>query len=75
MTFEELGLPEFLVEATERLEWSTPTPIQTITIPQALEGKDILGGAPTGTGKTFLREKRRCQGYYFRADKRTCPAG
>jgi ATP-dependent RNA helicase SrmB len=52
MTFEELGLPEFLVEATERLEWSTPTPIQTITIPQALEGKDILGGAPTGTGKS-----------------------
>ena len=39
MTFEELGLPEFLVEATERLEWSTPTPIQTITIPKALEGK------------------------------------
>ena len=52
MTFEELGLPEFLVEATERLEWSTPTPIQTITIPKALEGKDILGGAPTGTGKS-----------------------
>lgn len=75
MTFEELGLPEFLVEATERLEWSTPTPIQTITIPKALEGKDILGGAPTGTGKSaaFLLpviarlslEKKKVSGLLF----------
>lgn len=50
----EFGLPDFLVENIEKLGWDKPTPIQTLVIPKALEGADILGGAPTGTGKVLL---------------------
>ena len=52
MLFSEFGLPDFLVENIEKLGWGKPTPIQTLVIPKALEGADILGGAPTGTGKS-----------------------
>lgn len=52
MLFSELGLPEFLVENIKKLGWETPTPVQTLVLPKALEGFDILGGAPTGTGKS-----------------------
>lgn len=52
MLFSEFGLPDFLVENIEKLGWDKPTPIQTLVIPKALEGADILGGAPTGTGKS-----------------------
>lgn len=50
--FEEFTLPGFLLEAIAQLEWEAPTPIQELVIPKALEGSDILGGAPTGTGKS-----------------------
>lgn len=50
--FKSFNLPAFILEALERMEFTTPTPIQKDTIPPALEGKDILGSAPTGTGKT-----------------------
>lgn len=52
MQFDEFGLPEFLLDNIKKLGWDKPTPIQTLVIPKALEGKDILGGAPTGTGKS-----------------------
>ncbi len=52
MQFSELGLPDFLVENISKLGWETPTPVQTLVLPKALEGFDILGGAPTGTGKS-----------------------
>ena len=52
MLFEEFELPEFLLENIANLGWDKPTPIQTLVIPKALEGADILGGAPTGTGKS-----------------------
>ena len=52
MLFEEFELPEFLLENIANLGWEKPTPIQTLVIPKALEGADILGGAPTGTGKS-----------------------
>ena len=52
MQFSELGLPEFLLENIQKLGWETPTYIQELVIPKALEGTDILGGAPTGTGKS-----------------------
>ncbi|SFK16731.1 DEAD/DEAH box helicase [Succinivibrio dextrinosolvens] len=52
MLFSELGLPEFLVENINKLGWKTPTPVQTLVLPKAMEGFDILGGAPTGTGKS-----------------------
>ena len=52
MTFEEFPLPDFLQDDILFKGWETPTPIQQIVIPKALEGADILGGAPTGTGKS-----------------------
>ncbi len=52
MEFAELGLPLDVLEAVKARGWSSPTPIQTLVIPPALAGSDILGGAPTGTGKT-----------------------
>jgi ATP-dependent RNA helicase DeaD len=51
-SFTELGLPEFLSHTLNHLEFNTPTKIQSISIPLAMEGKDILGSAQTGTGKT-----------------------
>jgi ATP-dependent RNA helicase DeaD len=50
--FQEMGLPEALNHTLQHLEFNDPTPIQQQAIPVALEGKDILGSAQTGTGKT-----------------------
>jgi ATP-dependent RNA helicase DeaD len=51
-TFAELGLSEPLVEALEHLGYDKPTPIQEEAIPGLLEGRDVIGQAQTGTGKT-----------------------
>ena len=51
--FVDLGVAPRLIEALTRLRCLTPTPIQRQAIPVALEGKDIIGIAQTGTGKTF----------------------
>ena len=48
----ELGLPQPLLRALEKMNFSKPTPIQAKSIPLALQGRDILGSAQTGTGKT-----------------------
>lgn len=53
MKFNELGISPKILEILERYKFSTPTPIQEKAIPVALEGKDIIGIAQTGTGKTF----------------------
>ncbi len=50
--FQELGLPAKLLKALDDMKFTTPTPIQAQTIPVALTGKDVLGTAQTGTGKT-----------------------
>lgn len=50
--FHEVGLPPSLVDALARMGFNTPTPIQSAAIPLALTGRDILGSAQTGTGKT-----------------------
>ncbi|SEM99475.1 DEAD/DEAH box helicase [Nitrosomonas marina] len=50
--FNLLGLPEALNHALHQMHFTEPTPIQAQTIPRALEGRDILGSAQTGTGKT-----------------------
>ncbi len=50
--FDTLGLPENLLHSLKAINFNVPTPIQAETIPSALEGKDILGSAQTGTGKT-----------------------
>lgn len=52
MSFSELGLRPELVEAVEAKGYTTPSPIQARAIPAILEGRDVLGGAQTGTGKT-----------------------
>jgi superfamily II DNA/RNA helicase len=52
MRFNELSLAPELVRTVAELGYETPTPIQQQAIPLALEGKDVLGRAPTGTGKT-----------------------
>lgn len=51
-TFETMALPPELLETLQAMQFLTPTPIQAEAIPLALEGKDILGSAQTGTGKT-----------------------
>jgi len=52
MTFDELKLAEPLLRAVKAEGYTTPTPIQTQAIPPALAGRDVLGCAQTGTGKT-----------------------
>lgn len=51
-SFRELGLSETPLAAIEAMGWQSPTPIQAQAIPSALEGRDIVGIAQTGTGKT-----------------------
>ncbi len=50
--FASLGLPEALLAAISSLGYEAPSPIQAATIPPLLEGRDVLGQAQTGTGKT-----------------------
>ena len=52
MTFKELDLIEPILKALEQTGYTTPTPIQEQAIPVLLKGKDLLGCAQTGTGKT-----------------------
>ena len=51
-TFAELDLPEPIQRALAEENYQVPTPIQAQTIPAAIEGRDVLGCAQTGTGKT-----------------------
>jgi ATP-dependent RNA helicase DeaD len=51
-TFAELGLSENLLEALTQLGYDRPTPIQEQAIPELLAGRDVIGQAQTGTGKT-----------------------
>jgi len=50
--FSQFGLPAQLNAALEQMKYTAPTPIQKQAIPLAMNGKDILGSAQTGTGKT-----------------------
>ncbi|WP_341327323.1 DEAD/DEAH box helicase [Methylotuvimicrobium sp. KM2] len=52
MLFSELGLAAELVRAVSEQGYSTPTPVQRQAIPAILNGRDVLAGAQTGTGKT-----------------------
>ena len=52
MKFTDLKLPKPILRALEETGYETPTPIQAKAIPPALEGRDVLGCARTGTGKT-----------------------
>ena len=50
--FAALGLSPALLRALSETGYTTPTPIQAQAIPFALQGRDLLGAAQTGTGKT-----------------------
>jgi ATP-dependent RNA helicase DDX47/RRP3 len=51
-TFRSLGLIDPLLEALEQVNYKTPTEIQVECLPHALKGRDIIGVASTGSGKT-----------------------
>ena len=71
VSFADLGLAEPLLRALEATGYTVPTPIQARTIPALLQGRDVLGIAQTGTGKTaafalpvlqhLAAEKRRAE--------------
>lgn len=50
--FKSFGLSETLLKSLDNMGFTTPTPIQEAAIPLALNGRDVLGSAQTGTGKT-----------------------
>ncbi|MBE99803.1 DEAD/DEAH box helicase [Flavobacterium coralii] len=52
-TFEDFDLPKSLQKAIDELGFTTPTPIQQRAMPVILSGRDVMGIAQTGTGKTF----------------------
>jgi ATP-dependent RNA helicase RhlE len=52
MSFSALGLAPELLRAIEERGYETPTPVQQEAIPHGLEGRDVVGSAQTGTGKT-----------------------
>ncbi|GLS82317.1 DEAD/DEAH box helicase [Paraferrimonas haliotis] len=52
VTFRDLGLADPILQALEQLGYETPTPIQSASITPLQQGKDLLGQAQTGTGKT-----------------------
>lgn len=59
--FEQLDLDEKLCSAVTDMGYKSPTSIQTLVIPPAMEGQDILANAPTGTGKTAAFLLPACQ--------------
>jgi ATP-dependent RNA helicase RhlE len=52
LTFDDLPLSAFLKETIKAIGYTTPTPIQAEAIPLVVEGRDLIGLAQTGTGKT-----------------------
>lgn len=50
--FDHLGLPVCLLDTLASMGWEAPSPIQNATVPLLLEGRDVVGQAQTGTGKT-----------------------
>ncbi|MFI8718678.1 DEAD/DEAH box helicase [Stenotrophomonas sp. NPDC077464] len=52
LLFADLGLSDAVMQAVAAVGYETPSPIQAATIPAMLEGRDVLGQAQTGTGKT-----------------------
>ena len=64
MTFKELNIITPILQAIEHEGYEIPSPIQQQAIPMLLEGKDILGSAQTGTGKTLAFAVPILQGLY-----------
>jgi ATP-dependent RNA helicase RhlE len=73
MTFKELQIIEPILKALEIKEYEEPTPIQTESIPLLLKGKDILGSAQTGTGKTAAFAIPILQNIYLKKQETKLP--
>src|SRR5271156_6494689 len=52
MPFSKLGLSQTMVDGVKAMGYTDPTPIQLRAIPLVLSGRDVIGSAQTGTGKT-----------------------
>lgn len=74
MSFEHLGLSESLLRAISDQNYIKPTPIQERAIPEILSGKDVMGGAQTGTGKTASFVLPTLQKLEIHANSSTSPA-
>ena len=53
LSFHGLGIAPKVLEVLDRIKFKVPTPIQHKAIPSGIEGKDVMGVAQTGTGKTL----------------------
>jgi ATP-dependent RNA helicase RhlE len=73
MRFEDLRLVEPLLRAVRTAGYRTPTPIQSSAIPHVLAGRDVLGCAQTGTGKTAAFALPILQRLSDRAPRGTTP--
>lgn len=73
MTFADLGIIPPILKALQAQGYSHPTPIQTQAIPILLEGKDLLGCAQTGTGKTAAFAIPIIQQLALQKDRHTNP--
>lgn len=60
-----LGIKEELAQMCIDLKWNVPTKIQKLSIPVALEGKDVIGLAETGSGKTAAFALPGTRGYFL----------
>ena len=84
MSFQDLGVQEAVVHGVQSLGFTEPTPIQERCIPLILQGRDVVGSAQTGTGKTaafalpvltLLEETRRAEVSGSGADERAGDPG
>ncbi len=75
MRFEDLRLTQPLLRAVRAARYVHPTPIQTCAIPHVLAGRDVLGCAQTGTGKTAAFALPILQRLSNRSPRATAPAG
>ena len=51
-TFKNYQFKDFIFDTLDKMNFKNPTPIQELVIPLALQGKDVIGKSPTGSGKT-----------------------
>ena len=77
--FEAFGLNSKLLKTVAELGYESPSPIQSESIPPLLDGRDILGQAQTGSGKTFtmagVEEKLGKEGYIADETEGIIPRG
>ena len=71
--FSDLGLSQPVLQALDLKGYNEPTPIQAQAIPAVLEGRDLMGIAQTGTGKTAAFMLPSIDGRLFGASCHECP--